>query len=129
MSTEGHQRDFIISNHRDGYAASRGYSTINSNLPVPGSHVISTRANNIIKVPALLSNKNANHTVQNDFMAVRNSRNSKKDFEEGGRSSALTAHGQLAGGIRMKTEYVITRGEQLKVQQAKIKQVFDSGNF
>jgi hypothetical protein len=119
MSTEGHQRDFMISRERDSFAASRGFSTINSNKPpkhVPGSQVLSTRnAASTVKVPTLLTNKNASNILQNDFMALRNSRKSNKDFDEG-RRSAFTAHGQLAGGLRSKPGQVITNGEQLKVQ-------------
>ena len=108
MSTEGHQRDFIISREREGFNASRGYSTLNSGNNVPASHTITNRGfENIVKIPNLLSNKNANHTIQNEFMGLRNSRGSNKNFEAG-RSSALTVG--RPGGLRSKQVNIITTG-------------------
>ena len=109
MSTEGHQRDFIISRERESYGASRGFSTLNSGLNVPASHTITNRGfENVVKIPNLLSNKNANHTIQNEFMGLRNSRGSNKNIDAG-RSSALTAHGR-PGGVRTKQANIITTG-------------------
>jgi CTP synthase (UTP-ammonia lyase) len=108
MSTEGHQRDFIISREREGFNASRGYSTLNSGNNVPASHTITNRGfENVVKIPNLLSNKNANHTIQNEFMGLRNSRGSNKNFEAG-RSSALTVG--RPGGLRFKQVNIITTG-------------------
>lgn len=127
MSTEGHQRDFIISRERESYGASRGFSTLNSGLNVPASHTITKRGfDNVVKIPNLLSNKNANHTIQNEFMGLRNSRGSTKNIEAG-RVSTLTAGRH--GGVRSKNANIITTGSQLEIQQARIKKVFESGNF
>ena len=77
-------------------------------MNVPASHNITNRGyENVVKIPNLLSNKNVNHTIQNEFMGLRNSRGSNKNIEAG-RSSAMTTAGR-AGGIRTK-QNVITTG-------------------
>lgn len=61
MSTEGHHRDFIVSREKESFVGSKAYSTINSNMhPMVMS---SGGQENVVKIPALLSNKHANHTI------------------------------------------------------------------